>query len=238
MKRPALLVLVPVLAALGLAGCLMLRECGRHSAVDSMQTQDEYTLRKKQRIELGRFDVESGRLLASDPGYTNDPRYDNKRIATVEKCLNGEWRAELVVKTFASGEYTNLEFQAEILVVHESVADGAVLVWRLAAPDVGVDTGTAGIWDAKHFHDQTVVPKDIRWTSPKEKPAPSDPSDLWVSWAFELAGNGPQWAGVMAYGVVSHAGKGDGGYPLYVARDANGNVVAAKIIVIGDDGHG
>ena len=226
-----------LLATLCLFWGTMLGGCGKSSENGSVQ--ETWIFKKNRTVKLGVFNVESGGLAVSDPGYALISDVDPNSIRRVEKCLNGKWRAELVVKTFKTGSYGESDFQSELWVMHESISDPAKLTWSLESSDVGVDTGTAGIWDAGHFHDKNTVPKDMFWTSgeTKGKPTPSVPRDLWVSWCYELV-KAPNFADVMTFGAVSSSGRGDGGYPLFVARDTAGNAVAAKIVFIDDSGKG
>jgi len=95
---------------------------------------------------------------------------------------------------------------------------------------VCVDSGQAGIYDAKYFKDDNIV-GDYKLA--KFIPI-NDPGDKWYSMNCKITMN-YKWHCVdtVPYGVVSSSGYGDGMYDLFVASK-NDKIVAVKIVFIDD----
>ena len=96
-------------------------------------------------LELGSFEVTSGRLVVSDPCY--DPnswcagKLDRAKVgnwnATAEHLDEGEWGIRV----------------ARLIAQHEDVDDLHELDRYSTTFKVGVDSGQAGFFDAAYFHD-------------------------------------------------------------------------------------
>ncbi len=185
---------------------------------------------------LGTFEVVSGALRVSDPSYDLTVWC----AGTVKNVANGTWRASSYTRT--------LENWGERIWELEAVLEGAQhgsLPWKECRFTVGVDSGTAGIFDLSHFHDDSVVtsetPISLFWTKSLQeernwegmchtaadgdlrKLSTSDPDPNFFT------------GGVVPFGVASRSGCGDGGYSAYIKRNSKRQAVAVKVVFISDD---
>lgn len=156
-------------------------------------------------IYLGEFEVTSGRLRVTDPCYNKDTW-----CSGVLNVPNGTWVSHLMMSD-EGGWGTRV---AIILIVKKD-SQGYEKDWSLTNIDVGVDSGQAG------FFDDAKYPED-----PHE-------DDAFYDSVCNLT-LGPNSGGVLPFGAVSSSGYGDGGYNCYVSY-VNGEIVAAKIVFIGDE---
>lgn len=238
LNRPLVAVLVVLAALLALRYSL---EFSGKTAAAPRQTAEELppktpVLVSKRKDSLGEFQVVSGRIIASDPGYTPDLAAHGLS-AIVENCRKGTWHAASVAKQF-----DNWYIVAELWATADGFADSTNLRWTEQRGIVGVDGGQAGIWDLSGFDAAALVPKDYPWTFDNAKggKGPAIPEMPWYSWCCELtnhAGNENRGA-VMPFGVVSNSGYGDGGYSLFVGQTEAGEVVALRIVFVDDEGRG
>ena len=92
-------------------------------------------------------------------------------------------------------------------VVHESIdrVNALLPLPYKKIGTIGVDAGLAGF-----FHDKPDFETDSEWM------------------AFCSKVNGKDYA-IVEYGVCSVSGYGDGMYPVYAARDKEGNIIALRI---------
>ena len=93
--------------------------------------------------------------------------------------------------------------------------------------DVGVDSGQAGLFDASHYRDDTVIPNH-------ENLKDKEPSEIWYDHCCNITLS-PLSAGVLPYGVVSSSGYGDGGYDCFICRNEYGQIIRAEIEFIPED---
>jgi hypothetical protein len=98
---------------------------------------------------------------------------------------------------------------------------------QCAGFEVGVDSGQAGLFDASHYQDDSIIP------NPKPR-IYSAPSDIWYSHCCDIT-RSPLGAGVLPYGVVSSSGFGDGGYDCFICRNEYGQIIRAEIEFIPED---
>jgi hypothetical protein len=152
--------------------------------------------------------------------------------AVLTNCQTGTWRAEVIIKHF---DPPGFSLTSELRAVHSSISDLGTLQWERQHDGIGTDTAQAGVYDVAHFHDHSLVPRDIKWTVGQSGPA--IPDDLWYSYCCELTCGKPE-GGVLPFGVVTTSGKGDGGYEYSVARDAAGKIIGVWIVFVDDSGKG
>jgi hypothetical protein len=124
----------------------------------------------------------------------------------IENTLPGEWSVESHMFGFRP---------TDIVATHPSAKDQDLDFVMAFEPngrpsEIGVDCGHAGFFDAK-----SLPAKPKTW---------SDKDHDEYREAFEKVG------------LKVMSGYGDGGYPLYVARNAEGQVVAAKLVFIAKPG--
>lgn len=151
------------------------------------------------------FVISSGEMVASDPCYAPSIHEPAHKL----KTMNGRWLAQRVMTdTHGMGNRV-----AELHVFHESLAGGIHNPGERVTGWLGVDAGVAGFYDRIAFESEL-----------KEH----------YEEICELT-FGKEQAGCFNSGVISSSGFGDGGYELFVQRNALGEVVAAKIVFIPED---
>lgn len=166
-------------------------------------------MRNEDKLDLGAFEVVSGKLIVSDPCYAEDIWCCN----ALEAVRNGTWNASVVY----DGDL-NYPRVAALIVEHES-AEGVSKSTEEAAFSVGVDSGQAGFFDAAHYRNERVI--DPQCT-------PAEHADLWYDHCCQIT-LARQQAGVLPFGAVSSSGYGDGCYDCSIQRDALGDLIRAEI---------
>ena len=137
--------------------------------------------------------------------------------------MNGTWHASAVeLYTGSWGRRI-----ARLIAVHENYADEKMSKGQCMGFDVGVDSGQAGLFDASHYRDDTVIPNH-------ENLKDKEPSELWYDHCCNITLS-PLSAGVLPYGVVSSSGYGDGGYDCFICRNEYGQIIRAEIEFIPED---
>lgn len=173
----------------------------------------------RETMELGSFEVVSGKLAVSDPCYAPDV-WCRGELTNVE---NGSWYASIVKHD--CGDWG--QRVAKLTIVHESCDDSQGLTRQKAPFEVGVDSGQAGFFDAAHYQDSSVIPD--------AKPAPADdPSEPWYQYCCDITLS-PIRAGVLPFGVVSSTGYGDGGYDCFYYTNDAGAIVKAEIVFLPEE---
>ena len=189
-------------------------------------------------VDLGKFEVTGSTLVVIDPGYKLSPNWSMYAESWVKRCATGTWNSELVLKTYSSNGPSGKsgEINAELHGYSQEISDKVIVKWSTGpVAIIGVDSGQAGIFDLKHYHDLSIVPKIDQWKFKHWssiggwKHGPADPDNLWYSMCAE-ATSSENGAGVVPYGTVSTSGQGDGTYEYYVARNNVGETVAIKIL--------
>ena len=167
----------------------------------------------KRTLELGEFLVLSGKLAVSDPCYDTDVKYRGE----LENVMNGTWHASAVeMQTGSWGRRI-----ARLIAVHENYADEKMSKGQCVGFEVGVDSGQAGLFDASHYRDDSVIPN--------AKPVfHEEPAAIWYKHCCDITLS-PLSAGVLPYGVVSSSGYGDGGYDCFICRNEYGQIIRAEI---------
>lgn len=155
-------------------------------------------------IQLGK------RVRVSDPCYGTDVWcsgvVDNVKegiyIVDVHMSDEGMWGKRVKSLTAIHSEYNG----------HSVIAK--------AGFEVGVDSGTAGIFDAEYYekyHTEKDVDRD------------------WYESVGELTFTEEQFSTKDGKCVVSSSGFGDGGYDCFLLRDKNNEVVGFQIVFIEDE---
>lgn len=182
--------------------------------------------RKPDWTPIGSFVTDSGELVVADPGYSQDDiKADGAIAGRVKRVKKGVWTLSVRYDS-SEGESRRC---SELLVKHESVTSAKGLLKNPQKGTISVDSGQAGVFDALHFRDPNVVPKDHAW-----KDKPTAPDDLWFSLCCEQT-DGAADAGVIPYGAVASSGDGDGSYTWVVYRNKLGDAVAVRIIFTDED---
>jgi len=168
-------------------------------------------------VQLGEFEITSGRILLSDPCYD----FGTWCTQTVDG-KNGTWRATSIQDGVCH----------ELIACHQSYGTYMEGDWKKLDESLGVDSGQCGIYDVQFYNvkpssavlDEFLAKVEEDWLSSMKIRKP------WyfincVTTMTELR------CGVIPYGCVSSSGYGDGGYNAY-AQYNDDIVVALKIIFI------
>lgn len=161
-----------------------------------------------------------GTIVLNNEVYITDPCYDTDTWC--QKLLTdvspGKYKCFVVVTD--EGEWGNRV--SELHAVKEEMFDKYGSLDKIPYGTeplncvIGVDSGQCGFFDAKYY----------------EEHQPDDDYNNTNSWyrkVCELSNNAGTVDGL---GVVAESGYGDGGYPLFVAKE-NGQVLAMKVVFIG-----
>ncbi len=158
---------------------------------------------KTDTMELGNINL-SRRVLVSDPCYA-----PGTWCALTVNIKPGKWRA--TAEVYDEGHWgkriSSLRIEHEDY-CHQELAE------KLGG-GAGVDSGQCGFWDCKKYNKACDTDGESFYDKACE-----------ITLADDNAGVFDDW------GVVSASGYGDGGYPVYAARDKNGEVVALEIVYI------
>ena len=108
---------------------------------------------------------------------------------------------------------------SQLLAIHEAFTENE-LTWKKTDYDIGVDSGTCGIFDYNSV-------KDIIGAIDG-----NEESERFYDEADPL--NDDQMIETRGFGVVSRSGLGDGSYTLYLGYEPSGNLVGFKIDYFND----
>lgn len=159
---------------------------------------------------IGSFSVNSGKLLAIDPCYS-----DITDGITLNNVKNGVWNATVSFINQNNGWGTRV---MSLRIQHKDYYDIKYVeeLWRDGT--IGVDSGQAGFFDLNNY------PKEDGETREKF---------YGMNCQLTLSNN---CAGIVNnMGAVSSSGYGDGNYGLCCERSTDGDIVAAEIIFIYPD---
>lgn len=167
------------------------------------------------KLNLGTFEVASGKLTVSDPCY----KPGTWGMGELTKVRNGTWYAHTLAVDLG-----DLGKRISRLVIHHSAySQSKKLCSQVASFEVGVDSGQAGFFDSTHYQDDSVLCRN----------PVNDLDSAWYSACCDLTLS-PLQAGVIPYGVVSSSGFGDGGYDCRYWTTSAGHIVKAEIIFISE----
>lgn len=168
---------------------------------------------RTEKLDLGTFDLFSGKLVVSDPCY----KPGTCCMGELTGVLPGTWYASAIV--FDAGDWGR---RVARLVIHHEKHPHSRNLFRQEAPFVvGVDSGQAGFFESVHYQDDSILPCAPR----------IDFGALWYSHCCEITLSRPG-AGILPYGVVASSGFGDGGYTCRYWKTSAGHIVKAEIIFI------
>ncbi len=164
---------------------------------------------------LGSFELTQPTLRVTDPCYDVDTW-----CAGTTQALPGKWTAQSLIGPTDWDSRTHL-----LQIHHESVQDAGIRKYAdLEKLDIhaGVDSGQCG------FFDDALYPRDAASFEYEDGTFYGDCCSSTLSEAL------PGGNVVRNMGAVTSSGFGDGGYNVYVERNANGDIVLAQLLFIGD----
>ena len=172
-------------------------------------------------LELGSFEVISGKLAVSDPCYDTDVWCRGE----LENCKTGTWAASALEKHMGMWRHRI----CKLIAVHEDYVNSASVHMERAPFEVGVDSGQAGIFDAAHYRDPSVIPDDGH-----KHLFEGEEAEPWYVYCCDITLR-DQSAGVLPFGCVSSSGFGDGGYDCFFWRNSEGQIVRVEIEYLPED---
>ncbi|MGG1442415.1 DUF4241 domain-containing protein [Brevibacillus laterosporus] len=167
-------------------------------------------------VNLGTFQITSGTLVVSDPCYECQQGISG----IVEEAAIGTWIG--LIDQIDTGDWG--ERCAYVCAYHKSIDIEQVTNWEACDFIVGVDSGQAGIFEHQIYRVDDSVIGETRFM----------PEDRWYSSCCDQTLGEPK-AGVINGGVVSSSGFGDGGYEAFIAKNAEGKVIAVQIVFITEE---
>ena len=160
----------------------------------------------KDKVRLGSFEIESGKVRISDPCYDKDTWC----AGTIDNVKKGTWFAE--TKEIDGRVGFLIAYSAEFRFTWDYYYDTRTLT----DIEVGVDSGQAGIFDEKYFKDDKVFAGRTKEDRKYKEIICGD--EIWYSWVCDLTLAEPS-AGVLPFGCVSSSGWGDGCYTCSVIKE-------------------
>lgn len=142
-----------------------------------------------------------------------DPCYDIEEevgVVLLEGLREGDW--------LCSAKKDAYERTTELVLMHEEYKRKKI---EEHIGSIAVDGGAAGVWDATYYSENQ---KDYK------KPINND----WFKAVMRIVLREPYWGTMDDKGVLSDTGYGDGWYPVFVARNKEGEIVGIKIRYIID----
>lgn len=106
---------------------------------------------------------------------------------------------------------------ALLFAIHKDYSDIQLGTFEIADIDVGVDSGTAGIFDAEYY---------------EQYHTENEADDDWYDEAGAVTFSQEQFGTIGGKGVVSSSGYGDGSYDCAVYRNSEGQIIGIAIIFI------
>lgn len=170
-------------------------------------------MNKSKKIKLGSFEVESGKLIVSDPCY----QPGTWCMGELRNVRNGIWLAEALI---ADCDFWG-ERVSKLTVRHAEYPNRKNLSRRKADFKVAVDSAQAGFFDAAHYSDSSVLTH-----TPSE--SWSNGENAWYDYCCELTLS-ERMGGVLPYGAVSRTGYGDGCYECCYYANDDSEIVLAEI---------
>lgn len=153
------------------------------------------------------FTLTSGTFRVTDPCY-DGLYWTSGIIGIINNARKGKWKGVVTSPWGMQGRV------AELQIVQENYTTASKM-WESAGFSVGVDSGQAGFFDAALY------------------PEWSEENNFYDTICKGTLSEN-QYA-VVPFGIASSTGYGDGEYKCYVAKNIEGEVIAAKIVFIGDE---
>lgn len=165
-------------------------------------------------VEVGQFTIETGKVCVSDPCYDKGTWCAGE----IENIKSGIWQT--VAFEIEEGEWGNsisklLAYHKDSVSDYEHLNDFTKIECDFS---VGVDSGQAGIFDAKYYQDSEQF---------KGKEAKRDFGSIFYNHCCDITLDNR--VGVIPFGCVSVSGYGDGVYTATKYVDENDSVIAVEI---------
>lgn len=200
-----------------------------------MDTQTEITKKSSSKKKTGQYTVKIGDFQQiSDKMFVSDPLFDYEPKEHEPNSFL--WKLNMVIENVLPGCYQvvllinkNEKYRNAVLVcMHQSMEDSEKKInqyeWKKIGT-IGVDSGQAGIYDLKHYRDDSIISDNNDETS-------KETSDKWYQMNCDLTIKPTDFAGAISHGAVSRSGHGDGMYDVSIVKNDDDKVVMVKIFFI------
>lgn len=176
--------------------------------------------------DIGTFQVKSGKIRVSDPCYDKDETRCS--LVGVVDAVRGEWKAH--VKVINEGDWGKRV--SYLIAYHSKYFCTRKGLWNRASFDIGVDSGQCGIFDEKHYQDESVIPFDAQF--PNLRVGFAGHTRWYKACCNETlkpddTEAGISGSGTIPFGCVSSSGLGDGCYDCYITKNKAGKVVGIMV---------
>lgn len=189
--------------------------------------------------DLGKFIIESGAIIISDPCYDRPQKKSSDTMKLLDlnyelsNIKNGQWNGYIEIDQYSKRPCV-------LVAIHEDYL--TMSNWQSTNLRIGVDSGQAGIYDAKFFKDDNDVGTYPVWSESSIK----DVGDKWYYMNCHAtlgAMADPNLdmknyhrqnditAGIIPHGVVSSSGWGDGIYDVDLMHEST-TIVGVRVIFI------
>ena len=162
-------------------------------------------------LPLGSFKVTGNKIHVSDPCYD----YHCSGAITIDNVLSGEYFASIALYDMAAWGTRS----ACLSIRHTKHKN--ILPNICTDCVIGVDSGQAGFFDDAYYQ--------------QNQGGEFGDLNTFFGLACSLTLSKNRGGIMQDHGVVSATGFGDGSYPLYIGKNADGKIVAASISFIDDD---
>ena len=165
---------------------------------------------------VGNFMIESGEIVAKDPGY--DIMEGSIFSDIIIPVQNGTWDG--YIKYFSDEKKDNPRI-SELMIYNQNFKDKINDPW-IQLTDVDVDTGQAGFFDLKHFRNDQDVNETHKMPTYIE--LNDEHGQKWYAMCCQMTYDEKtkeSKAGVVPFGIVSSSGYGDGSYNVCGIKNDN-----------------
>lgn len=177
---------------------------------------------------IGAFQIVSGEVFVTDPCYDKTAWCQ----AFLTGVKNGEWHAWI--------DNRDEQRPGLLRVYHEKTKHSVIaldLKWEKIDKEIGVDSGQAGVFDAKFFKDDRSVAGCKRLAKEGHAICEEEPFySMCCDRTLGPTGKGSTQidqgffgGGTIPYGAISSSGYGDGGYDARMAKNDEGEIIAIEI---------
>jgi hypothetical protein len=172
-----------------------------------------------------------GRVFFGDKAIITDSCYDLKTWCNfIANIRAGEYDCYAKIKNINNwGErvWEIVSIRRDATIISDNFDE---LEWLFEFGEIGVDSGSCGVFDLEFFNDNN----DKELDSLKSGKISDEENEKFYDRMCGLTDN-DNHCGTYKHGFNSSSGLGDGGYELYVLKDDEGFITAMKVVFISEE---
>lgn len=197
------------------------------------EPRDEYSQKRFEESlkEVAGTGERSSRRLTELEKELADATDDEKAGAQAAVDMMKEWHRNMALRDFSQmmGNPDDWGGRVASLYIRHSSIYQRTPIEEMERTELhaGVDSGQAGFFDLEAFKKVAAAGDNHQSDTPEHE-------DFYQACCSNDLGSA-SWGAVQGMGVCSSTGYGDGGYPVFVKRNGEGQVVEALLVYIGDD---